>query len=293
MTRPKLFRIQYVSDLHLELYSEPPDYSTLLKPCAPYLALAGDIGQPDQLKPFLDWVVPQWKKVFYITGNHEYYNFTKTTKTIKELNVEYTRITDQYENLYFLHADRPSHFLEDENVAIVGLTLWSNVQQTSGWRKVADYSNIRVHAGERTVPRQLNEIHAREVTILESEIGAWSSRGAQLCILTHHMPSYSLIHPRYAMSDVNSCFASNLDALIKPPIRCWIYGHSHACGNYLVKSTMCVINARGYLDEKVPGFTPSAFFEFPTRDPQEVESEMKQGPLRFLESSVEEDVEFM
>ena len=59
------FQIQYVSDLHLEMYQEVP-FPLLLKPNARYLALAGDIGQPlcQSWRPFFDYVNTNWERTF-------------------------------------------------------------------------------------------------------------------------------------------------------------------------------------------------------------------------------------
>ena len=54
-----LFRIQYASDLHLELYVKPVSFESILKPVAPYLALAGDVGHPEQLKELFHWAAPE------------------------------------------------------------------------------------------------------------------------------------------------------------------------------------------------------------------------------------------
>jgi Icc-related predicted phosphoesterase len=52
-------------------------------------------------------------------------------------------------------------------------------------------------------------------------------------IITHHVPSNSLINVKYKtpnMVPYNQWFYSNLDDLIesnKNKIKCWIYGHTH------------------------------------------------------------------
>ena len=78
-------RIQYISDLHLEMYKEnvsPDLFTKLIRPEAPYLALCGDIGIPDfvNYENFLNWCSRRWTKVFLVAGNHEYYNWNCPVK---------------------------------------------------------------------------------------------------------------------------------------------------------------------------------------------------------------------
>lgn len=283
----KLFRIQYTSDIHLELYKTIPDFRTLLKPCAPYLALAGDIGHPAQLRELFSWASPQWKRIFYIAGNHEYYgaNYDTRQKELEELSAAYT-------NLYFLHAGKPSVYCEEENVAVIGTTLWTHVSKAGDWKTVADYSRIRFKGATFT---HLNLQHETERALLDAEITSWGNRGAQICVISHHLPSFRLIHPRFAMSTVNDCFASHSDVLLRPPVKLWIYGHTHSASNAVLGKTLCVCNAKGYLGEDVAGWRPNVWIEFPTADPQEVEADVKrhETPLSVRNLEPEEAVEFM
>ncbi len=278
------FRIQYTSDLHLEHYTNVPSFETFLKPVAPYLALAGDIGHPRQLQDLFDWAAPQWTHIFYVAGNHEYYGSSYEERW-KELN----DLVAAYPNIHFLHPSS-SFFCEEENVAIVGGTLWSEVSLAGGWRSVADYRAISGATVE-----SLNALHRAEKRALDAEIIHWTNQGAQICVITHHLPSFRLIHPRFAMSTVNDCFASVSDALIRPPVRLWIYGHSHVCSHHRIQDVMCVANARGYEEDRVAGWRPDVWMEFPTMDPQEVEAAAKidQTPLRTATYLEDAELEFL
>lgn len=271
----KLFRIQYTSDLHLEQYRTLPAFPTLLKPCAPYLALAGDIGHPNQLRDLFAWAAPRWERIFYVAGNHEYYeaDFETRQKELEELVTPYT-------NIHFLHGANPSFFCEAENVAVVGATLWSRVSKMSDWRTVAD--------------PHLNLQHDRDRDrdVLDAEITAWTNRGAQICAISHHMPSSRLIHPRYAAFTLNECFASHSDGLLRSPVRLWIYGYAHVCSHHVLGTTVCICNAKGYSDKVVAGWRPDVWMEFPTADAQELEAVAKRvcTPLRVERDGEDEDL---
>ncbi len=247
--------IQYTSDLHLELYSELPAFEDLLKPSAPYLVLAGDIGHPEQLKPLFAWISDKWEHVFYVAGNHEYYG-AKYDDRLEELKA----CCHPYPNIHFLHSDSPSFYLAEENVVFIGCTLWTEVSKSGDWRSVNDYRAIRFNISPFTM---LNALHDAEQRILNSEITNWSlvSPSIKICVITHHIPSFRLIHPRFAMSTINECFASHSDHLMRPPVCVWIYGHTHCCNRTLLKNVMCVCNAKGYIDELVPGWQVDACVE--------------------------------
>jgi predicted phosphodiesterase len=279
------FCIQYTSDLHLERYVTQPAYESILKPAAPYLALAGDIGHPQQLAPLFAWAAPQWDRIFYVAGNHEYYG-----ASYEERFQELQELVKPYENLHFLHPSSPSFFCEAENVTVVGSTLWSEVSPFGAWKSVADYKAIQGATVEN-----LNVLHRAEKAALASEIRAWTDKGAQICAITHHLPSFRLIHPRFAFSTVNDCFASASDALLRPPVRLWIYGHSHACSHKVINKVLCVSNAKGYEEERVTGWRNDVWMEFPFVDPQEAEAVAKvdQTPLRTSTYLEDSEITFM
>ncbi len=290
--KPNRFRIQYASDLHLERFNvtQQPAYETLLKPVAPYLALAGDIGQPQHLEPLFQWAQDKWERIFFVAGNHDYYTRdTVTTQTIADRHEELCLLAAKFINIHYLHGEATSYFCEKENVAVVGSTLWSKVSDTAAKKnRMADYQQIITPNGE-DVGNYLNGQHIRDRMALNDAILYWRDYGADVCALTHHLPSFQLIHPRYTQSDLVDCFASASDVLIRPPVRLWIFGHSHTCSNIPVNGIMCVSNARGYEGRQVPGWQPDSWMEFATSDPQEAEADAKKKytPLRTDDSGGE------
>ena len=87
-------------------------------------------------------------------------------------------------------------------------------------------------------------------------------------VITHHLPSYSLIAPKYKTQgqspyDINQWFYCNLDSLIQEhnsKIKCWFYGHTHTPGKKNIGDTIMACNPIGYPGEnRDPDF--SAFIE--------------------------------
>jgi hypothetical protein len=94
-TTPPPVRIQVASDLHLEFYGSDqqpplPDFSEILTPSAPTLALVGDISVLSgdvpraNYRQLLRWCVggdaPRFQQVLIVLGNHEFYSAVEKGK---------------------------------------------------------------------------------------------------------------------------------------------------------------------------------------------------------------------
>ena len=236
-------KIQYISDLHLE--HQTSDFSTFLEPVAPYLALCGDICIPElpTYKIFLEWCSFRWSKIFLITGNHEYYNRLVNTKhTMNEKNILIKSLVPP--NVIFLNCE--SYWLEDEKVRIFGCTLWSEIDDLL-LNKITDYMvgyQDIVLTGQTT-----KDIYYDEKRWLKEELLKYKKDNC--LVLTHYMPSFKLINPRYKLSTNVSCFASNCEDLFTENIVGWICGHSHHGLSMEIKGIPFRMNAWGYEHEAV------------------------------------------
>ena len=292
----RLFRIQYVSDLHLEFYDKLA-FPLLVKPAARYLVLAGDIGQPSHplFRSFMEYVSGNWDRVFYVAGNHEYYNMKKERRqTMSGVQDAIHNVIYPYKNVHFLHPSNPHVYMSEQNVAIIGTTLWTHISDdmiVRAQRGMNDYNYIDAEPSKRLHPHDVNRLHAAEKQLLEEQIMYWTFRKANICVITHHMPSYSLISQRYADFPLNACFASACESLMTRQVRAWIYGHTHTCGTQRIRDTMCHVNARGYPNETVRGFTPDTWYEFSCRDDTDgCDAELSAAAAS---SAAVEDIEFM
>lgn len=76
MSSDKPFRLQLLSDLHLEIErGDTPLYTYDFPQTAPNLALLGDVGwtRDDRLFDWLDIQLARFERVFFVPGNHEPY----------------------------------------------------------------------------------------------------------------------------------------------------------------------------------------------------------------------------
>ena len=228
-------RIAIASDLHLEfgrveLISAPADI----------LVLAGDIcvaGISGYYEKFFEACAVQFEKVLYVLGNHEFYggNIETTADALRE-KLGYIR------NLWLMDDYR--WFPIGLSGAIVGTTLWSEIpiaEEGLVAEFMTDYYEISTASGKLTV-RDENELHRERLAwlaenIMEAEV-----------VITHHLPSYRSVAPKYRNSPVNSAFANRLDDLIaaNPQIKLWVHGHTHEKLDYRIGETRIVCNPRGY-----------------------------------------------
>ena len=203
------------------------------------LILAGDVGYPDQktFKDFIKSVSKLYDYVFIISGNHEYYK--KDIYTTKKLLKE---VCDLYINIYFLDNQVVSH----NNINIIGSTLWTYVDESDIARKypINDYSLIK----DFTINTS-NQLYKEGRTFLEKEIEKTKQDGKECIVITHHIPSFSLIDSIYKDGEINSYFASNCDDLIKKPIKLWAYGHTHLKSNHNISDVELICNPKGYPNE--------------------------------------------
>jgi predicted phosphodiesterase len=289
----RMFRIQYVSDLHLEFY-EKAVFPQLVTPNARYLALAGDIGQPGSrvFQSFLSYVSGNWDRVFYVPGNHEYYAKQPAPKwkynqptPFHERHQNLRESVEPYKNIHLLDSLCPSYLCEEENVAIVGSTLWSHVPDerlVDARLEMNDYNYIPFCHSARTEldgkvygeirplhPVDTNQFHTDHRRSISEQIDIWKRRGANVCMITHHMPSFSLVSPRYRKHHLNCCFASSCEDLMQPHVKAWIYGHTHNAAVTAIGNTITACNARGYPNESVSGFGRDVFLEFKTQSGEE------------------------
>lgn len=214
--------IRVVSDLHLEFtQNEIPVYDTT----ADYTVIAGDVTTlpcaERDIPALAKVLVPlTHKRIFMVLGNHEYYGVK-----------DHPDVVGFYKNLCEPLGIR---VLENETEdGFFGATMWTDVTER-GFKRLTD--SYWITERER-IHRMWNESKA-----------ALAHSDAEI-VVTHHMPSPTLVHPKY-----KGCwdgFASELDDMIRPPRTLWIYGHTHTKSDVRIRDTRCVCNPRGYPNENL------------------------------------------
>ena len=250
-----MLQIQIISDLHLEFMKKLPKFLKYFKKTADYLFLAGDIGYPQYphynrgiFYQFICWCTDNYKKVFFVIGNHEAYY--SDLSLIKE---SIRQIAKEKENFVFLENGVISNC---EEYKVIGCTLWSDIE-AEAYYSMNDRNNIKIN-GQNLERIDLIKMHKEDKLWIEQNIDS------NTIVMTHHLPSYDLIHKKYRTNEYKkyeSGYASNLDDIIHNA-RIWIYGHTHiASDQYFYNITRCICNPHGYHndDDKYSGFTTNVF----------------------------------
>lgn len=244
-------KIRIASDLHLEAY-RGRNIETLVNDVLPIdqqdaesiLVLAGDISSDQsQLLSFLFTIDGRFKKVIYIPGNHEYYRHN-----YDQWNIDmFDRFSRMLTNTVWAF-DSVKEYVDGDVRFIFG-TMWADGGKTLEEQAKVGYglNDFRViRKGFRTfsVPDMMAIFAAQKQEIQRYLL---LPHAGKTVVITHHIPSYRLCHPRFG-NEINGGFAGNCDDILAydhaPDI--WIHGHTHDCGDGTMWNTRIIANPMGY-----------------------------------------------
>src|SRR5207237_1087283 len=163
------------------------------------LAILGDLGHPHLLnyKDFFRQAAAEFDHVFYISGNHEYYS----DESIDVVNDRIHECVSEFDNVYFLN-NQGIYF---DNVKILDTMMWSKIPPTIPLVS-NDYRHIKKE-GVFITPVIVNNMYQDNVNFLQHHLSN-SDPDQSLVVLTHHLPSYQLIAPRFKHFKYPFLFAS-------------------------------------------------------------------------------------
>ncbi|ADO67427.1 hypothetical protein crov393 [Cafeteria roenbergensis virus] len=185
---------QLYSDLHLELKTDYIKFDVI----AENLILAGDIGKITEkhFKDFIIYASKNWKKIFIILGNHEYYyknsHFIKTKE-------KYKAFYDSFDNVYFLDKT----VVELENTILIGATFWSKVDEKykhllNDFKFIKYFDKIKKRKYEITCDF-INKLHYEEKEWLLHTLDILKNTKKTIIIISHFpLTQIGTSHPKYA-----------------------------------------------------------------------------------------------
>jgi len=257
------FRIQFISDTHIEFYRHQEEYHDLVASsketrCAPYLALLGDIGVcaekgRDKYIQFLHHCAAVYDKVFVLLGNHECYRTTYANA--KSVALEAVGTCPAH-NIVFMDKSE----IVVDGVRLLGTTLWSHVPDHAAMAVQSclnDY-NLIVRDDDKALltVKDTNKIHRDEVAWLEERLNDPAMAEIPTIVMSHHAPVIDMgsSNPEYFKGLVNHAFCTDLRHLLG---KCayWLYGHTHCfhamCipGTVPNKASYVLSNPAGYPGE--------------------------------------------
>ena len=239
-------KITYMSDLHLELDANV-DPGT-----GDVLVLAGDILVAKNLvsltdyakhrkdyKSFYEKTKKNFKKIYYIHGNHEPYGMDI------DIAKEYTS-----NHLPLWDTTQDAIELDDKHV-LIQRTLWTDMNK----RNRSDMSDLSREMNDFQIiwkdghifkPWDAVDIFDKHLKDIEDTATKYKDK--TIVVVTHHSPS-PLGFNKDHQEDVLTCgYGSDLGDFIKEHsnIRYWIHGHTHIQKTYDVHQCKVLSNARGY-----------------------------------------------
>lgn len=246
-------KIRLLSDVHREFgdFTVP----VMAHDADTTLVLAGDIDLGLNAKGWIKHLATRFKHVVYVLGNHEAYK-----QDVVEL-VAMWSVTELPENVHVLQ----NRAVVLDGVRFLGTPLWSDFFGEN-WRMmilakkgISDFRGLVRYAGRKYTVEDHLRLFKEAKEFLHAELTLESE--LPTVVVTHWMPSLSLIDEKYIGDDYNGFYASNLDSLI-PYAKVWLHGHTHESVDRMLGDTRVVCNPRGYVGQELnPNFDPFKLIE--------------------------------
>ena len=236
-------KIQYMSDLHMELWDNSQFLKHLDIPVTgDVLVLAGDTAYlRDTTMPnrrFWKWAADNYRQVLLVPGNHEYYGGGDVLANGDSWQRMICPNVGYYQNKV-VRVDDTDFILS---------TLWSHIPPQDEYfvsRGMNDFRQIR-YGEKRFTTDDFNAEHIKCLAFIRQAV--LESTADKIVVVTHHLPSYVVVAPYYKGDSLTSAFATELgDYIVDSRINAWIFGHSHCNIDAQIGDTRLVCNQLGYV----------------------------------------------
>ena len=252
-------KIQYASDLHLELSGNSKYVKEIpFEVTGDVLVLAGDTAYlRDKNLPnskFWEWASENYREVFLVPGNYEYYGFGDVLENGDSWSREILPNVHYYQN----------KVVRVDDTDFILTTLWSRISPADEfviWRGMNDFHQI-CYGGNLFLPSNFNDEHEKCLAFIKKSVA--ESDAKHIVVVTHHLPTMAVVAPHHKKSPLNTAFAVDLhDYIADSRIDVWIYGHSHTNIDTEINGTKVVCNQLGYVQrgEHEYGFDGRKFIE--------------------------------
>ena len=249
-----------MSDLHMEFYENSRYLKAFeFEAKGDVLVLAGDTFYLRDIitpqKKFWNWASQNFRQVLMVPGNHEFYN-----------NGDVTERGDSWQWLF-----RPNvgyyynKVVHIDDIDFILTTLWSMIPVQDMYHVQQGMNDFRqiMYEGRRFTPEDFNLEHEKCLTYLKQAVK--ESTAKHIVVVTHHLPTLSVVAAQHMGSVLNGAFATELGNFIADSrIDVWIYGHSHTNIDITIGNTRIVCNQFGYVDNYEHyknGFVPDKIIE--------------------------------
>lgn len=254
-------KIQYCSDLHLDMsinamFVEDNPITVF----GNILIIAGDLIQLDglsneYLKKIITKLCRGFEKVFWLPGNHEYYDFIHRRTDAISL---YEKPFKEIDNLMLI--DNYSEIFNRRK--LIFSTMWSKIEPENELairRGLNDFYKIRIIDNVSDKDRKLsvedfNELHQLGFDFIKRQVQTALSEKEKgkiddIIVITHHVPTLQYFNQKFLNSPLNNAFAVELEQYIETSgIDYWIHGHNHFNHPpFSIGKTKILCNQLGYV----------------------------------------------
>ena len=255
-------KFDVVSDLHFDHFVESGEAGTeflesvFLKPTAPNLLVAGDIGNwySEHALIYTDYffnlVRHKYQNVICVLGNHDYYYFG-----LDEIPSPVALYRERYyfPNVFFLSLSNVLSSICLEDVTVIGGTLWSELDPTNELiisRRLNDFRVIH-----DLTPKDYRDRFSKELLELDRQLEL--HKDEKVVVLTHHAPTFATT-PMYSDSPLQSAFCTDLTRLFlsRPNIKAWVFGHTHVKAELEIGGVKLIENSFGYYGQENLDYKP-------------------------------------
>ena len=249
MSRSVKMKVKILSDLHLEHLDSEYTFDV---GSGEVLVLAGDILVAKHLNTdgnlnriynsFLNFCSENFKHVFYVFGNHEFYgyNYESTFKKVENILPS---------NIHLMN----NNTVEIEDWVFIGGTLWTDhnkgnpVNMMENQYVMNDYHRIRIGSNYRKLNTEDTlSIHRNTKSYFENQLNIHKDK--KVFMISHMAPSYQSTHPHYKGQSLNSAYCNDMDDWIssRPQIKYFVHGHVHYFMDYTIDGCRVICNPKGY-----------------------------------------------
>lgn len=238
-----------MSDIHLE-FRKPAilgGEEFIIPVVGDVLVLAGDIDVGTNSCEWINSLGEQFKHVFYVLGNHEFYRNEWHDVQDAHKNFSYR------ENVHFMrYGTLP---IEVEGYLFFGDTMWTDISDPLNALLLKnimnDYRVIKIHDKAKGIYRKLSPEdttvhHFKARSAIKEMVDNFPGYGKVM--ISHHLPHpQSIPHPYRSGKgeESNPAYMTDLTNLLAD-FDLWIHGHTHNSCDYKVGNTRIVCNPYGY-----------------------------------------------